>query len=75
MSDRFEYTVILFMEVFMRMFKYSALAILVGAGAYAATLAIVPPKKSVAAGPAAELFSSEIMRLAKNAPDGAYDAH
>ena len=75
MRDCVEYNLISSMEMFMRMFKYSALAILIGAGAYATTLAIVPPKKSVAAAPAAELFSSEITRLAKNAPEGAYDAH
>ena len=59
----------------MRLFKFAALAILIGVGAYAASLAIVPPKKSVAAGPPVELFSVEILRLSKNAPEGSYDAH
>jgi hypothetical protein len=62
-------------KVIMRLFKLTALATLVGAGAYVTTLAIVPPKKSVAAGPPTELFSLEILRLAKSAPEGAYDAH
>ena len=59
----------------MRLFKFAALAILIGVGAYATSLAIFPPKKSVAAGPPAELFSVEILRLSKNSPEGSYDAH
>jgi hypothetical protein len=63
------------MEVIMRLFKFAAIAVLIGVSAYATSLAIIPPKKSVAAAPATELFSVEISRLAKNSPEASYDAH
>ena len=59
----------------MRSFKFAALAVLVASVAYVASLAIIPPKQSIAAYPSKELFSLEILRLAKEAPSGSYDAH
>lgn len=59
----------------MRYLKLSGLAVIVAVGAYAATLALVPPRKSAAGGRSGQLFSVEIMRLAKDSPAASYDAH
>jgi len=59
----------------MRSLKFAGIVAIVAFAAYAVSLSIVPPKKSVAAGPAKTLFSLEIAKLAKEAPQASYDAN